>query len=58
MGVAVTYDALGSTIATFRSGGRYTYGIIGVGYNHKTENSSLVLKADSVLIFLLLLVQD
>ena len=42
MGVAVTYDALGSTIATFRSGGRYTYGIIGVGYNHKTENSSLV----------------
>ena len=42
MGVAVTYDALGSTVATFRSGGRYTYGIIGVGYNHKTENNSLV----------------
>ena len=42
MGVAVTYDALGSTVATFRSGGRYTYGIIGIGYNHKTENNSLV----------------
>lgn len=42
MGVAVTYDVLGSTVATFRSGGRYTYGIIGIGYNHKTENNSLV----------------
>lgn len=42
MGVAVTYDALGSTVTTFRSGDRYTYGIIGVGYNHKTENNSLV----------------
>lgn len=42
MGVAVTYDAIGSTVASFRSGGKYTYGIIGVGYNHKTINNSLV----------------
>lgn len=42
MGVAVTYDALGSTVATFRSGGKCTYGFIGIGYNHKTENSAWV----------------
>lgn len=42
MGVAITYDALGSTVASFRSGGRYTYGILGVGYNHKTEGNSMV----------------
>lgn len=42
MGVAVTYDASGNTVASFRSGGKYTYGIIGVGYNHKTNNNSLV----------------
>lgn len=42
MGVAITYDALGSTVASFRSGGKYTYGIVGVGYNHETENNSMV----------------
>lgn len=41
-GVAITYDGIGSTVASFRSGGKYTYGIIGIGYNHKTENNSLV----------------
>lgn len=40
--IAVTYDALGSTVASFRSGGKYTYGILGVGYNHKTRGSTLV----------------
>lgn len=42
IGVAITYDALGSTVASFRSGGRYTYGILGVGYNHRTEGNSMV----------------
>lgn len=42
MGVAVTYDALGSTVISFRSGGKYTYGILGVGYNHKTVGHSRV----------------
>lgn len=40
--VAVTYDAIGSTVVSFRSGGKYTYGIIGVGYNHKTKGNSFV----------------
>ncbi|WP_294590641.1 hypothetical protein [uncultured Bacteroides sp.] len=41
-GIAVTYDAIGSTVVSFRSGGKYTYGILGVGYNHKSSNNSLV----------------
>lgn len=41
-GVAITYDGIGSTVASFRSGGKYTYGIIGIGYNHKTTGNSLV----------------
>ena len=32
-GVALTYDALGNMVMAFRSGGRYSYGILGVGYN-------------------------
>lgn len=44
MGVAITYDALGSTVASFRSGGRYTYGILGIGYNHKTVSKSKVVE--------------
>lgn len=40
--VTVTYDAIGSTVVSFRSGGKYTYGIIGVGYNHKTKGNSFV----------------
>lgn len=41
-GIAVTYDAIGSTVVSFRSGGKYTYGILGVGYNHQSSNNSLV----------------
>lgn len=41
-GIAVTYDATGSMVVSFRSGGKYTYGIVGVGYNHKTEGRALV----------------
>ena len=35
-GVALTYDALGNALVAFRSGGRYAYGIVGVGYNIHT----------------------
>lgn len=45
MGIAVTYDGIGNTIASFRSGGRYTYGILGVGYNHKIKKNGLVAEA-------------
>lgn len=45
MGVAVTYDGLGNAVASFRSGGKYTYGILGVGYNHKMKKNGLVAEA-------------
>lgn len=35
--VALTYNETGNTMVTFRSGGDITYGIIGLGYNHKTS---------------------
>jgi hypothetical protein len=36
-GIALTYSETGSTVVSFRSGGKITYGIVGIGYNHKTE---------------------
>lgn len=38
MGVAITYNEAGSTMITFRSGGEFTYGIIGFGYNHNSSS--------------------
>lgn len=32
-GIALTYDMLGNATISFRSGGRYTYGILGMGFN-------------------------
>lgn len=43
-GVSLSYDETGSTVAAFRSGGKYLYGILGVGYNHKVEGSSFVIE--------------
>lgn len=40
MGIALTYDILGNGIVSFRSGGKYTYGIIGFGYNHKLPSDN------------------
>lgn len=40
MGIALTYDILGNGIVSFRSGGKYTYGIIGFGYNHKLSGNN------------------
>ena len=40
MGIALTYDILGNGIVSFRSGGKYTYGIIGFGYNHKLSDDN------------------
>ena len=42
MGVAMTHDVLGNTSMTFRSGGKYTYGVVGVGYNHRLGDSNKV----------------
>ena len=38
-GISASYNELGSAMLTFRSGGRVTYGIIGVGYNHKADGN-------------------
>ena len=40
MSIALTYDILGNGIVSFRSGGKYTYGIIGFGYNHKLSSDN------------------
>ncbi len=45
-GIAATYDVLGNTIVSFRSGGKYTYGILGLGFNHKAqEDNNIVTEA-------------
>lgn len=41
-GVAFTYDMLGNAVMSFRSGGKYTYGILGVGYNTQIEERLVV----------------
>ena len=42
MGVALSYDLLNNAMLSFRSGGKYTYGILGVGYNHKVNDGAKV----------------
>lgn len=42
MGVALTYDLLGNAVVSFRSGGRYTYGILGLGFNHKVKSGDKI----------------
>ena len=37
-GVSLTYDMMENVMVSFRSGGRYTYGILGVGYNQQTKH--------------------
>lgn len=44
MGLAVTYNELGSAVLSFRSGGKVTYGILGVGYNHKITGTPYVIE--------------
>ncbi|MBR5846561.1 MAG: carboxypeptidase regulatory-like domain-containing protein [Bacteroidaceae bacterium] len=41
-GVALTYDMLGNAVMSFRSGGKYTYGIFGVGCNAQIEERLVV----------------
>lgn len=36
MGIGVSYNEVGSTMLSFRSGGRVLYGILGVGYNYRS----------------------
>ena len=41
-GVALTYDMLGNAVMSFRSGGKYAYGILGVGCNAQIEERLVV----------------
>lgn len=41
-GVALTYDMLGNAVMSFRSGGKYTYGLLGVGYNTQIKERLVV----------------
>ena len=41
-GVALTYDIMGNAVMSFRSGGKYTYGILGVGCNAQIEERLVV----------------
>jgi hypothetical protein len=38
--IALSYDETGNVTVSFRSGGKVTYGIIGIGYNHKAGKPS------------------
>jgi hypothetical protein len=40
--VSFTYNEIGSGVISFRSGGKHTYGIVGIGYNHKSAAHSFV----------------
>lgn len=42
MGVAISYDNMNNTMLSFRSGGKYTYGILGVGYNNLINDGSKI----------------
>ena len=42
MGVSLSYDILNNSVLSFRSGGKYTYGILGVGYNAKVNDGSMI----------------
>lgn len=42
MSIGVTYNEIGSTMVSFRSGGRILYGIIGVGVNHKATDNKFI----------------
>ena len=41
MGIAATYNEIGTAGVTFRSGGRVTYGILGLGYNTEGKGDQL-----------------
>lgn len=46
IGVALTHDILNNKVVSLRSGGKYTYGILGFGFNNKiTEGNRLVAEA-------------
>lgn len=45
MGIGISYNEIGSTLLSFRSGGKVLYGIVGAGYNHKARNGAFTTEA-------------
>lgn len=43
--IGVSYNEIGSTLLSFRSGGRVLYGIVGAGYNHKAVDGAFATQA-------------
>lgn len=43
--IGLSMDEAGNAVLALRSGGKYTYGIIGVGYNMKMANAPYVMEA-------------
>lgn len=43
-GISVSYNEIGSTVLSFRSGGKVMYGILGLGYNYRSisKQSALI----------------
>ena len=44
MGIGIAYNEIGNLTATFRSGGRVVYGILGAGYNFQFDDGVPVLE--------------
>ena len=44
MGIGLAYNEIGNVTATFRSGGRVFYGIVGGGYNFQFDDGATVLE--------------
>ncbi len=44
MNLGLSYDEIGNVTAQFRSGSRYLYGIVGIGYNVKSSSNHFVLQ--------------
>jgi hypothetical protein len=44
-GIGVTADESGTVLGAFRSGGRVLYGIVGTGYNFKSDKEFYVMEA-------------
>lgn len=42
MSLGLTYDAIGTTMLSFRSGGRILYGIVGIGFNHELHSKKFM----------------
>lgn len=45
MSLGLTYNEVGTTMLSFRSGGRILYGIVGIGFNHELHRKKFMTEA-------------